>query len=259
MNIDLLKSELIKISYLRKIEYLHAIDSTNEYCRKNEICDNSLIVTSNQLTGKGRFNRIWQSSPGENLTVTLSKVINIDVKNIFLVNLYTSLCIIKTLKEIFPDNKKNFNLKWPNDILLNWKKICGILTEVVDLNKPLKKFYIGIGINVNQTEFPDELKSIATSLKNEFGVETEIETVIVKMIKNFYDNMYLLNSPEQLITQWKSNSDIIGRNVSLKFPDSTVLKKAKVIDIDFDGGIKVELDNKNIIKYFVADISVIYN
>jgi BirA family biotin operon repressor/biotin-[acetyl-CoA-carboxylase] ligase len=91
-------------------------------------------------------------------------------------------CIVKTLKKLY---NIETSIKEPNDIILNGKKMAGIITETSGVGEKVKRIYIGIGININQTEFPGTLKNIATSLKREFNKEFDRIEIFSEFLKEF--------------------------------------------------------------------------
>ncbi|HMQ69921.1 MAG TPA: biotin--[acetyl-CoA-carboxylase] ligase [Ignavibacteria bacterium] len=260
MNIELLKKELIKDNCLSEIMFFDEIGSTNEYARKHDLPDNTLLITDKQTKGSGRFSRNWESAPGKDLTFTLVKKINIGIDDIFLINFYTSYIIFNSIKKICAGRSAdNLFLKWPNDILFNGKKISGILTDVRDLRSETKNFIIGAGINVNCSEFSDGIKSKATSILKESGSEMDKTLLLKNIILNFYKNLDLINDGKKLMSLWKSNTDIIGKEISFRqFNDGEGISY-KVENIDTDGGLVVIDDKNNRKKFNSGEISIGYD
>jgi len=143
--------------------------------------------------------------------------------------------------------------------MLNNRKVAGILTELQNLQSDNKRFLTGIGVNVNQKEFSDFIKIKATSFYREFSKRTDLEDLIIMIIEKFYNNLDLINSGEKLLTLWKQNTNLINKKISLRTVEDAKEIKAKVLDIDLDGGIKVEIENGNKYKYFSGEISLIYD
>lgn len=143
-----------------KIIEFEDIDSTNEYIKRNyEKLDNFTFVTSlYQSNGKGRFFRKWESIKGENLLFSiLIKADNL-IDNFSNYSINSAICIAKYLEFLGVDN---VSIKWPNDVYVDNRKIAGILLEGC-----LPKYIvIGVGININQTDFPKDLNHPATSIK----------------------------------------------------------------------------------------------
>ncbi|MEO8664442.1 MAG: biotin--[acetyl-CoA-carboxylase] ligase [Ignavibacteria bacterium] len=257
MDAELLNSELVRDDLLKQIIYFEESGSTNEFAKKNKTGPDTLIIASSQTNGTGRFNRHWHSSPGKDLTFTITKNLNLPVDEIHLINFYSSYILFHTLKFFFigsPD--LSFSLKWPNDILLNGKKISGLLLEIINLKNEIKNFIIGIGINVNPDHFPDELGSKATSLKIESGREIIREKLLIEFIRNFYLQLSLVHKKEILMKEWISNTDIIGKKIDFRMMNDDVMRSATVISIDFDGALKLKFTDGGIKKHYSGEISL---
>ncbi|MDD5363103.1 MAG: biotin--[acetyl-CoA-carboxylase] ligase [Ignavibacteria bacterium] len=249
---------------IKKVFYLDSVDSTNKFAKEEVTDDNVLIVAGYQLKGRGRFDRLWESDKGKNVTITLVK--NLNITKVHLVNFYTSYIILRALKEVTSfeatGSEGLFKLKWPNDVLLNGKKIAGVLTELVNINDNPKKFIIGIGINVNQDNFSDELLKKAASLRNFFKKEFVINDVINSIVKSFYENMLLLDQANILMELWRLNTDIFGKEVKFRLAENKEEMRGEVLEIADDGGIKIKVsdnnNSKNISTFYTGEISFIY-
>jgi len=163
---------------------LNAIDSTNSYLRelasKKPLEDFTVVITKHQTKGRGQIGSIWNSEKDKNLTCSVFKrncCVSIDDQ--FYISMVTSLSIIKTL-QLFQVPK--LVVKWPNDILSEQKKICGILIENVIKHQDIEGSIIGIGLNVNQTQFPN-LPS-ASSLKNLTGSLFDVEELLARIVEH---------------------------------------------------------------------------
>jgi len=251
---------------VQKILYLDSTESTNNYAKSMADDDNVLIVAGHQIAGRGRFNRTWKS--GKNKDVTLSLVKWLNIKDVHLVNFYTSYIVLRALKEylfnLSPDTDTNeiFKLKWPNDILLNGKKVSGILSELINFNEEPKRFIIGIGINVNQENFSEDISNKAISLKNHFNLEISVSELINFIVKYFYENLSLLTQGEILMELWRLNSDTEGKLVKFKTAETDTEISGKIVSIQDDGGIKIKIsdnsNSKNISTFYSGEISFIY-
>ncbi len=260
MNLNLLNEELVRENMLSEIIYFDETDSTNNYSKKSNLGNNTLVLTSSQPGGTGRFGRPWYSSPGKNLTFSLIKFFNLQIDEIHLVNFYSSYILCMTLKEFIKKNKDcEVTLKWPNDILLNRKKLAGFLLDVKDLKNDSKKFIIGAGININQENFPDDIKSKATSLLLEIKTEIRKEELLIAFIKNFYGKLYLIENKNELMRQWNNNSKIEGKKINFKKSDDDKERAATVIGIDNDGGLNVKFDDGKKSRFYSGEISIVYD
>ena len=167
-----------------RIIKLNAIDSTNTYLKlisSNEVLEDYTIVTAkHQSQGRGQIGTIWNSEKGKNLMCSVFKSgYFVSLENQFYISIVTSLAIIKALQSF---TIPKLYVKWPNDILSENKKICGILIENVIKKTKLEASIIGIGLNVNQTEF--KALPNASSIKIITGTVFNIEELLQLIIKN---------------------------------------------------------------------------
>ncbi|NDV15352.1 biotin--[acetyl-CoA-carboxylase] ligase [Muricauda sp. TY007] len=162
---------------------LNATDSTNSYLkdllRSENPSDHTVVVAERQLKGRGQMGTVWHSEGAKNLTFSvLQRFDALNVKHQFVLNIAVSLAVIDVLTEVFvPDVK----VKWPNDIMSGSKKICGILIENVLKGDKVAHSIIGIGLNVNQTDF-ENLKK-ASSLKRITGRNFDLDELLHKTLE----------------------------------------------------------------------------
>ncbi len=239
--------------------YFDSIDSTNKYARDNNIPSDCLIIAGEQTKGRGRFDRIWESEKGTNILLTIAK--SFRIKHSALINFYASYIVYKTLTELFGDGENRFELKWPNDILLGGKKICGILTELRNINSDEKKFYIGIGINVNQNEFSESINNKTTSLAKYFNRKSDISDLIAHIMKNFFENIQLAFDFSSLTETWRITAKLEGKRVEYRLNDTAEAHSGVISGIKDDGGIEIESDalvgNRKKSVYYSGEISFI--
>lgn len=148
------------------------IDSTNLYIKNNwkELSNFTFVTSSYQSNGKGRENRTWESSKGENLLFSLLIKKEDILANFESISLGSAYVVALYLESLGLDN---VTIKWPNDVLINDKKICGILLEGEIPNYVV----LGIGLNVNQIDFPNNLRRPATSIKSELNKDIDIDEI----------------------------------------------------------------------------------
>ena len=192
MDVEKIKKAQIKYLY-KDIKYFPTLESTQilakELIRNNKINKNTLIITDNQTNGIGTKGRIWFSDDS-NITMSIILFPNCNLEDIKDITVKIADCIIKTIDELYGIN---LTIKYPNDLLLNNKKICGILTESSSFNNNVNNIIIGIGFNVNQISFNNETIDIATSLKKEFSREFNKEEIIIKILENIEQLSNTLN------------------------------------------------------------------
>lgn len=188
-----------------KIIKLDAIDSTNSYLRALSTTENlddfTVVVAKTQTAGKGQMGTQWVTEQGKNLTFSVYKKIScLENDQGFYVSMATSLAIYHALKQF---QIPKLAIKWPNDILAENQKICGILIENVIQNSKMTAAVIGIGLNVNQTNF--EKKFRATSLKNSTGIQFDLDEVMFAITQQLqkYAQLIVEQSLDELKTAYE--------------------------------------------------------
>lgn len=166
---------------------LDTVDSTNNWAKQafieGNLPVNTVILAETQTSGRGQMQTKWQDVKGANLLLTL--VIapkNLKIDSFFKLNEAVSLAVLKTLPLTL-----EAKIKWPNDILIGKKKLAGILIETVVSGGGIKLAYVGIGLNVNQDDFPTEING--TSLKLASGQAFDREELLFSLLSNL--NRYL--------------------------------------------------------------------
>lgn len=182
MNLEKIKESKTKIIG-KKIEYYKEIESTHLYAKtiaENEENEGKVLLAEVQTGGIGTKGRSWYTGEGKNLAVTI--ILHPKVKVGKLDNLTVE--IAKKIKEaIYELYGYELKIKKPNDLMFNNKKICGILTEIHTQGEKIKYLLISFGFNVNEDEFSEETKDIATSLKKETGKEFSREEILCRIIE----------------------------------------------------------------------------
>ena len=168
----------------KSIHFFDRIDSTN--AKAKELAENgakhgTLVVADSQSAGRGRLGRTWESQEGTGIFMTLILKPEVAMDRASMITLVTALAVAHGIKEVTGADVK---IKWPNDIVLHGKKICGILTEMIVQPDNENYLVVGIGINVHNKSFPKELVSIASSLHLE-GYEVHRVSLIEKMMEHF--------------------------------------------------------------------------
>ena len=180
------KLENLKTNFIgKRIDYYEILDSTHLLAKKladKEIQNGMVILAENQISGIGTHGRNWDTQNGKNLTFNIILTPHCEIQKISNITMIIAKCIVKTLDELYGIET---SIKIPNDIICNNKKLAGILTETVIMKEEVEKIFIGIGINVNQEKFPDELKKTATSLKREYKKEFSKDEILKRFLEIF--------------------------------------------------------------------------
>jgi BirA family transcriptional regulator, biotin operon repressor / biotin---[acetyl-CoA-carboxylase] ligase len=223
---------------------LNAINSTNSYLKewskKNDTVESLVVVTNKQTHGRGQQGSRWLSDAGKNLTFSvLYKVKNLPTSKQFYLNCAVSLALYEAL---FPIIGKNLTIKWPNDIMSDSKKLGGILIENVVNKGKITKSVIGIGLNVNQIKFPDNL-TVATSLKLLIKRDFDLETLLNAILKSLekYLNILDKNFTNDLFTGYQKI--LFGRDKKLKFTADNDTFLAVINGVNIKGQLLVTLNN----------------
>ena len=229
------------------MKYLERIDSTNNYAKEfiEELDDFECVFTLNQFKGRGRTGHEWISEPFKNIAFSL--VIKDDeiIKKFNLISILASLVVADYLELLGATNVK---IKWPNDVYVNDKKICGILLEG---NLP-KYIILGIGINVNQ-EFFGELE--ATSIKNELNFEIDPKLVVVDIVDALkYRIGELKDDLGELVEEYCQKDYLLNKTISFTKDGNILEGIAK--GIDFDGSLKVLYEN-NLINISTNEVNLV--
>lgn len=191
---DLNKIKQAKTKFLGKnILYFKEVTSTQEIAKQmaQEKLPNGIIVlTDFQTQGKGTKDRKWIASKEQNIMMTLVLYPNTNISQLEGITIKIAQSIQTAIEELYG---YELTMKEPNDLLLNGKKIAGILTQSVSQKEQVTNLYIGIGFNVNEINFPEELQTIATSLRKEYHKEFEREEIIAKILEDIERILVLFN------------------------------------------------------------------
>lgn len=199
-------------------------DKAKELARKG--LSNIVIVSGVQTKGRGRLKRKWHSVKGGLWMSILLKPNN--VENLQYLTFAAAVSVVKSIENIA---ELKTNIKWPNDVHYKNKKLCGILTEGV-FGKS-NYVAVGIGLNVNQEKFPDEIKNIATSLKiareKTFGIRKLMKGIIEEFFI-LYEQYYNENRSWQILKFWKKYCDTINKDITVITKTGKITGRATGID-----------------------------
>jgi len=237
----------LKTRYLGKeiISY-KKIDSTNT--KAYELADQGLaegtvIFADEQVNGKGRHGRSWQSSPGQGIYMSCILRPNMTPNEIPKITLMAAVAVAKAIRE---RTGLDAMIKWPNDILINGRKVCGILTEMKAEQDRVDFIIIGIGVNVNSKakDLPrggSSLKEESRALKRAGDISrVHLAKKILEAIEEYY-NILKNKGSGPIIEEWKELSAMLGSRVKVVLSNKTF--EADVHNIDPDGALVVRLDS----------------
>ena len=187
-----MKLKKLKTKYLgRNVIYYKSIDSTqNEIFRliKNKtITNGTLVIADIQTNGKGTHGRIWHTDEANNVAFSFYIQLDCNIKKIEGITVEIAKIIIDILEKSYGIH---LEIKLPNDIVFNDKKIGGILTQSKIIGENVKYLVIGIGMNTSKMKFSEDIKEIATSIKKEFGIDVDINEFITDFCNEFERKLF---------------------------------------------------------------------
>ncbi len=235
--LDILKNRIKpkKIRVPAKVYYFRETESTNKEAKlATGVPDRSLFIAEEQTGGRGRLGRAWSSPAGCGIwaSIYLKPQKESDISQL---TLLAGLAVCRVIE--------NSKIKWPNDVLLDDKKVCGVLCEAVMDGERVSRVIVGIGINVNTESFDDELSDKATSVYIETGKKVSRERLLNNVLKEFFD-IY----DEFIKGGFAGFRDEYKKKCATLFRDVIVIKngenvRARAVDITENGELVVEINN----------------
>jgi len=236
---NILKTSLIG----NDVRYYSELESTNSTAREiaPSASEGTVVLAETQKNGRGRMGTEWQSVPG-GLWLSLILKPSIPLENLSKVTLVAGIAVANTLRNMGVDA----HIKWPNDVLVKGKKICGILTEVSAEIGKVDYVVLGIGININVKlpDLKDDIRRDSTSIANEIGKPIDRTSFLASLLYEL-EQQYIRFKTRQfaeIVDEWINLSDTIGRNVKVTTPIKLIEGKAVGIT---EKGALVVLDKNN--------------
>ena len=217
---------------LKDIIWFESCDSTMDVCHRfSDITKKEISIGAlSQLKGRGTKNRLWVSPKGN---VFLSFLLHPDPLKVHIIHMLGTLAIYEFLSQSFHFEK--ISLKWPNDVMVQGKKISGVLQENIYQNQDLTYSVLGIGLNVNLEGIHD-INTEYTSMKIITGKSYNVKNIASKVIP-YFDNLYYSSkTTNEIVSLWKNKIDIIGKDVFLEMKDNKRLS-GKVKGVNDEGDL----------------------
>ncbi|MBR5317585.1 MAG: biotin--[Lachnospiraceae bacterium] len=214
----------------------------------------TLVVADSQSGGKGRRGRSWHSPKGSAIAMSMILKPELEPDKASMLTLVQAMAVAKALEEICGCKPQ---IKWPNDILINEKKVCGILTEM-NLNKTeIASIIIGCGVNVNQESFPEEISQIATSLKMETGQmfhRAELIGCICRYFEEYFEEFMTAKDLSGIVEKY--NNYLISKGCSVKVLDPQGEFQGEALGINARGELLVKKESGEIVNVYAGEVSV---
>lgn len=247
---------LKKQEWISKGYFFESIDSTNTYGKKLalETLEAPLLIVANEQTaGRGRLGRQWYSKSGDGLWMSLILRPNISPQESFTTTLIAAVAVAKAIRNLYG---LEAGIKWPNDIIVNRQKICGILSEMSIEWQTVNYIVVGIGINANHDSFPEDIQHIATSLKLQTGALIERHRLLNEILEQFGYYFKAFTDDviyEELINQYRQYSVTIGHRVRVIGKEEKV---GQALDINKAGELRVQFDDGTVEDVYHGEVSV---
>ena len=239
----------------KRVIHFDTISSTNDYAKEigNKVNGGTLIISEEQTKGKGRLGKAWQSKAGDGVWMSLIIKPKIEPFRAPFLTLVAGASIVKALSNLGVET----SIKWPNDIIINNKKLCGVLTEMSAEMERVNYVVIGIGLNVKTMDFPNEIKDKATSLYKE-GYDYISRVDIVKQICIEFEKLYkgyiLDGNKKDILDICRMHSPIINKQVYLLKNNKKEL--VKCIDISENGNLIIKDRTGHVREIISGEISI---
>ncbi|MCX8031588.1 MAG: biotin--[acetyl-CoA-carboxylase] ligase [Thermodesulfovibrionales bacterium] len=216
----------------------------------------TIIVADRQTHGRGRMGRSWFSPPGKNIYMSIILKPSFPPREMTILTIMSAVACCKALRKIYT---AEVFIKWPNDLLVNEKKLGGILTEIKADSDKISYAILGIGINVNldQEELSEDIEDTATSLKILTGKQYKRTSIIIEILRELYEHYEILlkKGKQNLLAQWKQLNCTLGKRVKVYMGKEIYEGLAETIDDE--GLLIVKLQDSSLIKVSFGDIKML--
>ncbi len=239
-----------------KIYTFDNIDSTNNCAKAVAGCgaqEGTIVIAEQQTDGRGRLGRLWQANPNENLMFSIVLRPKVSPEGLNLLPLYAAVGVAEAVERT---TNLKVECKWPNDLLLNKKKIAGILIEASIKQNIVEHVVIGVGINVNQQKFNGELERKATSLRLETGREMDRAMLFRETLISLEKSYNSLSSKglQTIVPLWLNRSTMINKPISVS--QNGNLMSGVVKGLSTDGGLILQADGMEK-TLFAGDVTIV--
>lgn len=235
------------------IQHFATLGSTNDYLKQlADAPEFTCVIADEQTAGRGRRTRIWVSTPGEGLYLSLLLRPPASA-NIALLSLLAAVAVAETLAQY---NVADLDIKWPNDVLLGERKVCGILVEGASSGAQALRVIVGIGVNLNHQQFPPEICETATSLALHLGYAVdaaELRDRLLARLALWYAR-WQQDEGRSVLERWQQLSSYAqGQNVAVTLDDEQVI--GTTVGLTKDGALLLQLPDGTRRTLLVGEVS----
>ena len=238
---------------------LRETTSTNDYAKKLADCgvDNfTTVMAHSQTGGKGRMGRVFYSPEDEGIYMSIIVYPDMKPEMVSMATIVAAMAVKKALEQVVSNT--TLGIKWPNDIVVDGKKLCGILTEASMTGMKVNYLVVGIGINVDNVAFLEDLKDKAVSLKMLTGESLDkkaIAKLIIKEFKKYYGYLEQYGSLEFLLDEY--NASLVHKDTQVQIVVGADSYKGHCEGMDASGALVVRMPSDNELRKVISgEISV---
>ncbi len=243
------------------IHHFQTIGSTNDYLKEMiDAPEFTCVVADEQTAGRGRRTRVWHSTAGCGLYLSVLLRPRGGVSKVTLLSLVAAVAAAETLIQL---GVSGVDIKWPNDLLINERKACGILIESAGSSGAAKtggpdslRMIMGVGVNLNHRSFPDEISRTATSIAIEMGKPIEIEEFRDRLLDKLFDwyERWQRGEGSSIIDRWRElSSYACGRRVVVTLDHEQIT--GQTAGLNADGGLLVMTDGGELKTVLAGEVS----
>lgn len=241
----------------RHLYYEESLDSTNNRAKalaQKGAAHGTVVLAEEQVSGKGRLDRSWVTPKGSSIAMSCILRPKFPPQKASMLTLLMGLSVAQTCRKQY---HLDAWIKWPNDILVSEKKICGILTEMDTDAEKIRDVVIGVGVNANLTEFPEDLRQKATSLQRELG-HTVQRAPLAASVLGIFEEHYGKFCVREDLTEFMEdyNRILINQNRPVRVLQSKEELEGTARGINTQGELLVERENREILQIRAGEVSV---
>jgi biotin-[acetyl-CoA-carboxylase] ligase BirA-like protein len=257
MDVDGLQQGLRTKRFGRSLVFMREVSSTNDLAKELAgygAIEGTVVFAETQTAGRGRLSREWVSPRG-GLWFSVILRPKFRASEAARLVFVAGLAVAEVLHEKYG---LKVETKWPNDVLVNGKKICGILTEMKTKGETVNFVVVGVGVNANlvRETFPEPLREVVTSLENELGHSVRLEELFSALLENLeikYD-LFTEGNYIRILDSWKSYATFLGQKVEVTSGDESFVGLA--MNVGYDGALVLKFDDGTVRRVLVGDVYV---